>query len=278
MRSLLLTIAVLSVAGCPRKSDDRPRLKLLEPVEVADRSRPDERLVGVTGEAVGDWVLSKLRGSRAVQVVKSGADTREAYHLSIEFGVGHRREDGAKKVILVSARGEVPGDLDRVILQASLVRTEVRVDPLVLRKAVETVVADILFQAELARTDATSLVRALQHERDAQRLAAAVDIAAVRRIRAAVPTLIKLLRHKNEIIADRAIGALVAIGDRRAVSALTRLTRFRNTEKMAKIIDGIGTLGGREAREYLELVASGHEDADIRNMAAEALARLRSHK
>jgi len=70
----------------------------------------------------------------------------------------------------------------------------------------------------------------------------------------------------------------VAIGDRRAVSALTRLTRFRNTEKMAKIIDGIGTLGGREAREYLELVASGHEDADIRNMAAEALARLRSHK
>ena len=67
-------------------------------------------------------------------------------------------------------------------------------------------------------------------------------------------------------------------GDRRAVRALTRLAKFSDTERMAKLIDGVATLGGKEARAYLDFVAGGHPDADIRNLAREAIARSRRRR
>jgi hypothetical protein len=43
---------------------------------------------------------------------------------------------------------------------------------------------------------------------------------------------------------------------------------------MGKVLDAIGSLGGREAEEYLGFVAETHDDEDIRGMAKEALERL----
>ena len=43
---------------------------------------------------------------------------------------------------------------------------------------------------------------------------------------------------------------------------------------MRRVIDAIGAIGGEEARAYLELVASGHDVAGIRKLAADALERL----
>jgi len=267
-----LAILLVALPACPSKTDAPApaRLELLQQVEVTDRSRPDDRVPGVDADAVAGWVTARLRASKAITLVsKPGPGV---YRLGVELGVGKR--DG-KPVLLVSARAEVPGDLERVILQASLVRTPDSVDAAQMRKAVETAVEDILFQAKLAVAGEREVVQALERPRDVQRLAAAVEIVAVRQVKAAVPPLIKLLRHKDASIADRAIGALAAIGDQRAVRPLTRLTKFYNTEKMAKVIDAIATLGGQEAKDYLEFVASGHDDADIRNLASEALQRMR---
>lgn len=144
----------------------------------------------------------------------------------------------------------------------------------VTRRAVEGAVQELRSRAELLVGSDQRLLVALQEQRP-DRLTDAIDTAAWRRSRAAVPRLIALLRHDQEVIADRAIGALAAIGDRRAVPALTRLARFEDTARLAKLLDAVGTLGGDEARRYLAFVARGHPDPDLATMAREALARMR---
>ena len=269
MMRLIPLVVLCALVGCPRGKQAGQRLKMSKEVEIFDRSRPADRVPGVAPGTVKGWIVKTLGASGAVQLVDGPGP--DVYGLRVELGVATRDKE---HVALVAARGDVPGGVDRVILQASVVHTLSRADAASLRKVVETVTRDIAFQAGLAVGAPEKAVRVLETEKDPQRLAAAVEIAAVRRLKAAVPALIKLLRHKDPAVADRTIGALVAIGDRRAVKPLTRLSRFSDTEKMAKIIDGIGSLGGKEAQDWLELVASGHEDADIRNLAREALERM----
>jgi len=125
----------------------------------------------------------------------------------------------------------------------------------------------------LRQADAKAVMAGLGSTQRDTRLAAAT-VAAERRLREAVPALIERLSDPDEEIRDRALGALVEIGDRRAVGPLTRLTQFRDIERMHKIIDAVASLGGEEARAYLELVASGHEEATVRQLAREGLARM----
>ncbi|MCB9557578.1 MAG: HEAT repeat domain-containing protein [Deltaproteobacteria bacterium] len=123
------------------------------------------------------------------------------------------------------------------------------------------------------RNDLTTLGAALR-AKDPETRAWAVEVAGFYRLRHAVPLVIERLRDKQRSVADTAIGALVAIGDRQAVKSLTALAEFRDTERLAQLIDAIGQLGGSEARGFLEFIAGGHEDADLRRMAQQALARM----
>lgn len=101
----------------------------------------------------------------------------------------------------------------------------------------------------------------------------AIHVAAERRLRVAVPALIDLLGSDDDRLRDRALGALVAIGDRRAVKPVTRFARFDDTANLPKAIDALGSLGGDEARAYLEFVVSSG-DEDMRELARDALRRL----
>jgi len=89
-----------------------------------------------------------------------------------------------------------------------------------------------------------------------------------------VPALIRLLRSDDAAMRDRAIGALAAIRDRRAVKPLTEVARFRDVSDLPKVLDAVAAIGGDEARSYLEFVASGHEDLEIREIAKQALGHL----
>lgn len=287
--SLLLTCVLLGTAGCPAKrTGPRPgalgKLAIHEQIEVNERTNDAERLAGLDQRTVLKLVREQLKRSKDVVLVGKPSPPG-TYRMKVDFGIGRRSsadDELPPKLVLVAVRAAPPEQAEGVVLEASAalpVPAEVSEVKQVARakEVVGSVIDDILFQAGLARAPEAKVIRALA-EKDINRLAAAVDIAAVRRITSAVPGLTKLLRHKDQRIADRAIGALVAIGDQRAVKPLTRLSKFENTEKMAKILDAIGTLGGKEAEEYLDFVSSGHEDADIRNLAAEALSRLKKRK
>ena len=102
----------------------------------------------------------------------------------------------------------------------------------------------------------------------------AIRIAGERQLRDEVPTLLKLLGDDDESVRDAALGALIAMRDRRAVRELTQSRSLRDRREMRKIIEAISILGGQEADEYLSFVAATHDDDEIRTEAAAARARL----
>jgi hypothetical protein len=102
----------------------------------------------------------------------------------------------------------------------------------------------------------------------------AVRAAAFRRAHEAAPLLVKLLDDPQEDLRDMALGALADIADPAAVKAITARVKFGDVDELRKIIDPVAAMGGEEAHTFLEFVASGHEDADIRTQARTALERM----
>ena len=224
-------------------------------------------------------VRQQLKAAAAVSLVRT-SKPGQTYQLELRMGVGLDRDDiyPGDLVLLCWARAEIPDALEAVSLQSQALAPlstkpdakEVQAKGL---KLLAGVLTEVLYQAELAVADEARLLRALAGK-DPDRLAAAVEIVATRKPGGAVAPLARLLKHKEARVADRAIGALVALGDRSAVKHLTRMTRPDDTARLAKVLDAIAALGGKEARQYLEFVGTGHEDEDIRNMAKEALDRM----
>jgi hypothetical protein len=93
-------------------------------------------------------------------------------------------------------------------------------------------------------------------------------------MREEVPVLLDLLQHDHEATRDAALGALIALRERQAVARLTRNRSLRDRREMRKILEAVAILGGEEARDYLSFVADGHEDEEIRKLAADAKGRL----
>jgi len=102
----------------------------------------------------------------------------------------------------------------------------------------------------------------------------AIRAAGARNLRDEAPRLLQLLGDPDEPTRDAALGALIALGDRRAVSELTRTRSLRDRREMRKMIEAISILGGQEADDYLSFVAATHDDDEIRAEAAAARLRL----
>jgi len=88
------------------------------------------------------------------------------------------------------------------------------------------------------------------------------------------PRLLALLDDPDEATRDAALGALIALRDRRAVAKLTRDRSLHDHHEMLKLLDAISQIGGEEAAEYLSFVAESHDDPDIRQAASQARDRL----
>jgi hypothetical protein len=94
-----------------------------------------------------------------------------------------------------------------------------------------------------------------------------IRMLADRRSPAAVPQLIARLQDPSPEVARRAAGALIAIGDRRAVTPLIELTRHRRAEDVGPILYAIASLGGPEAEAFLFTLESGAPDEETRRAA-----------
>jgi HEAT repeat protein len=106
----------------------------------------------------------------------------------------------------------------------------------------------------------------------------AIRVLAERRSPAAVPQLIVRLSDDNPEIARRAAGALVAIGDLRAVRPLIEMTRKRRPEDAGPLLYAIASLGGPEAEAFLFTLESGAPDEEIRRAARGAYQDLLQRK
>ena len=264
------------LAACGRAGEMR-----ISDLQVVDRTAPDqqvwrpgaaelERLVrAAVRDPVVRWGGDGSRKLRA-EIALSRSDVGERGVLRAEILL-HLDASDAPNDGPVEASGIVEKSYDsRAAVDAAFVRRH-------LERGLRDVAEGLLAQVHLRVGDPQMLVVALEGT-DASLREAAIQAAAMRREAKAVPALIKLLGHQDEQVSDAAIGALVAIGDRRAVRPLCERSNLGDVRGMARVLDAIASLGGDEARAYLELVGSGHDDPTLKAMAREALDRMDRHR
>lgn len=102
----------------------------------------------------------------------------------------------------------------------------------------------------------------------------AARLSGVRRDPHAVRLLCRMLGHTRPDLRDAALGSLGELGDPVAVRPIIRSVPENDPIALARVLDIIGRLGGTEAEAFLELIAAGHENAEIRRIAAGARERL----
>jgi HEAT repeat protein len=289
-----LAVLVALAAGCKRSppppaAPPEPPAPALGTISVqdltADESRPKgahidtgalerrarelmtaSRLFAAGGGDGGAQVAARLRVEVALEEVAAGdkAAARAALRLRIDTrpgGVAAPRwtED-------VQAGAEAPFKAadapDRSVLFQKLVT-----------RTLEDLLGGYLARQRLWSGDHAALGAALRADGGELRLEAIHAIGG-RKLAAEAPTLLALLEDQDEAVRDAALGALVELRDRRAVPVLARQRSMRDRREMRKILDAIALLGGDEAADYLAFVADGHDDQEIREMAAEARRRL----
>jgi HEAT repeat protein len=143
-----------------------------------------------------------------------------------------------------------------------------------LRAALDDAARGLAWQLESRRKTDDELSRDLG-DGDPRVRDYAIRALADRRSPAVVPQLIARLEDENPAVALRAVGALVAIGDRRAVEPLIEMTRKRPPQLVAQVLYALASLGGPTAEAFLYTLESGAPDDEVRHAATEALAELR---
>jgi hypothetical protein len=143
-----------------------------------------------------------------------------------------------------------------------------------LRAALEDASRGLVWQVEARNKTDRELAQDLTAE-DSRLRDYAIRALADRRNPAVVPQLLNRLSDENPVVALRAVGALVAIGDRRAVDALIEMTRRTKPQVTAQILYALASLGGPTAEAYLYTLESGAPEDEVRRAATDALVELR---
>lgn len=102
----------------------------------------------------------------------------------------------------------------------------------------------------------------------------ALQVARERKLSSLTDDVIPLLRDPSRSIRSAAIGALQSFGQARAVKPIADATDMSDPQFVRLAIDAAAALGGDEARDFLEFLADGHPDDDIRKDARRALLRM----
>jgi hypothetical protein len=279
----VLTLLVLVVGGC-KKPAPPPAPEVVE-LRVVDRTPAAAQLAFADVPAL-TRAAAQIIGQSGLPVVDGGVNP-SALKLRVELRLDGAEDADAKKGVMrafVEAKlTPVSGPPDALSFEQAAVAERVYdLDKLGDRgaafrahaqRAVEDVVRGVGARAKLGRGTSAELLAALGGSDDDLR-EEAVRLAGERKEKSAVPALLSQLKSDDRPTRDAAIGALAAIGDPRAVKPLTELAHFRELDELPKILDALSAIGGDEARAYLEFVASGHDNPEMRKLAEEALRHL----
>lgn len=145
------------------------------------------------------------------------------------------------------------------------------------RAFVEKGVKDLraAFKQLLVLVDAETdrLIRALDSAEPDEQLFA-LRLLGLRKARAAVPAIGRLLEDPRIQVVETAAEVLAEIGDERAVPLLVQSVRRRDLRSEVRAIEAIGRIGGKEAEAYLEMTAVGHEVPEVRALSKNLLKKL----
>ncbi|MFL5421572.1 MAG: HEAT repeat domain-containing protein [Myxococcales bacterium] len=232
-------------------------------------------------EATGKFVL-RPEGNARIRL-----EVEAARRISLMTAAGPDRELADVELTLELTAPSGKGEIEKMLSEGTgrvPTETETSADPearlaafgAAFRAALDDASRGLVWQVEARKKSDADLVHDLTAQ-DARLRDYAVRALADRRNPAVVPQLLNRLSDDNPVVALRAVGALVAIGDRRAVDPLIEMTRHTKPQVTAQILYALASLGGPTAEAYLYTLESGAADDDVRRAATEALNELR-HK
>jgi hypothetical protein len=114
----------------------------------------------------------------------------------------------------------------------------------------------------LASTDPEIVVLALEQVMRQRWRGLADDVAA-------------LLGHDDERIVSAAVECLGIVGSPEHADALVKHVRLADADQARRLYDALASLGGSQARGFLEFAARNEDDPALADVAARALGRLR---
>jgi hypothetical protein len=217
--------------------------------------------------------------------VREGASARVRLDVESARRLSGDREAADVQLVLELSAASPEGELERTVAEGSgraVTSVDAGTDPsarlaafdAALQVALEDAARGLAWQLEARRKTDKELVQDLS-DADPRVRDYAVRSLADRRSPAVVPQLIARLEDDNPAVALRAVGALVAIGDRRAVEPLIEMTRKRPPQLVAQVLYALASLGGPTAEAFLYTLESGATDDEVRHAATDALAELR---
>jgi hypothetical protein len=287
------SVALLAAAGCkkttaPAAEPVRPTPGL-GPIAVSDFTPPEARPEGVMvdTQAIQERVRRTLAGAGLFAPGPHDAGGALIARVRLEFGLENVAADqkaaarAAVRLRIDTRPSEVAAPHWVEDVQAgSETQYEVASNPnkrelfsKLVNRTIDDLLAAYVARQKLWVGPPTALRSTLTADAGELQIEA-IRVVGERKLTSEADTLLKLLDSQEESVRDAALGALVELKDRRAVSALAAQRSMRDRREMRKILDAIAVLGGDEASEYLAFVAEGHDDPEIREIAATARARL----
>ena len=293
---LALVLVAAAQPGCNKRQSPPPAAAppppVLGPVVVEDATRPDDRAADLDLVALRDGIGARLvatglaapapdGGSGGGATLRAGCQIAATGAEVDDKGIARvilrlrlqTRPSGAPSAVDEDLRGQ--GERTYAIRRggASLPPSKSGLFTQLALGVAGDLIGAVAAREKL-RTASPAAVHAAIRGDAGDLREDAIRIAGQRKLRQEVPALIELLEDPTESVRDAALGALMAIGDRRAVTALAKSRSFRDHREMRKILEAIATLGGDEALDYLSFVAETHDDPEIRDMAKVAKQRL----
>jgi hypothetical protein len=136
-------------------------------------------------------------------------------------------------------------------------------------------IADGILAKEALRQSGPEELRAALESGEIDLALFALQVIGERGHRDALDRVAALLEAPDPRLRDGAVGTLVALRDPRGVHPLTANADFSDYQALRVLIEAVSAIGGDDAEEFLEFVASGHPDDDIKERASEGLERAR---
>jgi hypothetical protein len=281
----LAALALAAIACRPSSSGRALPVGTLSVSEAALSGKPE---IGESVETLRQQLRGALEGSGHFAV-------REGGHLRIQLDIERAQRtlappatyDPGKPVVErevadvavtleMTSRG-AQGDTDRLVAEGGAripTNADDSLDPAArhaafsaaVEAALRDAVAGLVAQLDARGKTDDALIKDLSSA-DPRVRDYAIRVLADRRSPAAVPQLIARLQDPSPEVARRAAGALIAIGDRRAVNPLIEMTRHRHAEDVGPILYAIASLGGAEAEAFLFTLESGAPDEETRRAA-----------
>ena len=294
-----LAVAALAggslMAGCHRhpSAAARPPKPSLGEVDVKDVAADDDSSrVAVDPVAVGAALRARLLATGLFAPEAGTTEPVPVVGVRVQVGaerveVGAKGESRARvRVVAQSRPSDAPGAIafeiegqgaePYVVAAKGKAGAPPPLDALVIRVGSD-LIGGYAARVHLREAPESELHAALVSPDAGELREEAIRAAGERQLHDEAPALLKLLADPDEPTRDAALGALIALHDRRAVTELTRTRSLHDRHEMRKIIEAIAILGGQEAEDYLSFIAASHDDDDIRAAAAAARARLERH-